>query len=137
MQPDVEAYWLQAQRNHERARADLERGSYDGCVANSQQTAELTLKARVVQTLNAPAPPTHSLAMLERALAAGGLAAPTAVLRAMSGLPERTWTRSRYPDPATNFIPARDITEQEARQALADAEVIHTWVRQQLGLPRP
>lgn len=135
VQPDVEAYWLQAQRHYERARADLGRGFYDGCVANSQQAAELVLKAAVVQMLRAPARPTHSLALLEQALRASGVAVPVAVATAIAGILERTWTRSRDPDPATNFVRARDITEQEARQALSDAEVIYTWVRQQLAPP--
>ena len=37
MQPDVEAYWIQAERNLARARADIANGFYDGCVATASR----------------------------------------------------------------------------------------------------
>ena len=102
---------------------------------DGQQAAELALKALVIDVTGRPAPHPHNLAVLEGLPRAHGMAIPPAVSGAGAGLPERTWTRARYPDPAPNYVPARDITTQGAQQTLSDAETIDAWVQPQLVPP--
>jgi HEPN domain-containing protein len=132
MSPDVEDYWLQAERNLERARNDLAHTFYDGAVANAQQAAELALKALTVARTHTAPVYTHDLDQLVRGLAAHGYAAPAHIVTHARAIPAGTWTRARYPDPAVHFVPARDIPETEARTILSHAEAICTWVRAQL-----
>jgi HEPN domain-containing protein len=136
MHPDAADYWLQAERNLARARNDLAHAFYDGAVANAQQAAELALKALVVDTGTAP-PYTHDLDELARVLAAHGRHAPADVRTHAHAIPSGTWTRARYPDPAVHFVPARDISEAEARGILDHAEAVWAWVHGQLLPPAP
>jgi HEPN domain-containing protein len=137
MRPDAEGFWLQAERNLARAQNDFAAGFYDGTVANSQQAAELALKALITELAGSAPPMTHSLARLEAIARTHGVAFPASVGTAISGLPEGLWTQARYPDAALNYVPARDITEQQARDTARDAEVIVKWVQQQLIPPPP
>jgi HEPN domain-containing protein len=65
MRPEAEGFWLQAERNLARAQNDFAAGFYDGTVANSQQAAELALKALITELAGSAPPMTHSLARLE------------------------------------------------------------------------
>jgi HEPN domain-containing protein len=137
LNPDIADYWLQAERNLARAHNDLKHAFYDGTMANSQQAAELALKALFVAVAGVAPPYTHDLDRLVRGLSEHGQTMPSSVTAHAHGIPSGTWTRARYPDPALHFVPARDITEPEARAILDHAEAVYLWVQAQIFPPTP
>jgi HEPN domain-containing protein len=114
------------------AARDLLTGSHWAwCCFTNQQAAEKALKAALEHFRDGRAG--HNLNDLRQAVEAH-IAVPAAVQDACARL-NRYYIPTRYPDAFPSGIPVAQFFENDARQALADAEEVIQFVGAALGPP--
>ena len=105
----------------------LQGGHPAASVFHAQQAAEKAAKGLWAHTKGALAPRTHAVGQL-----LDGLGAPSGLTAQGSRLATR-YTAVRYPDLwPPQPLPA--VSTEEAAAAIADAEDVLEWVKQELGL---
>ena len=129
MRPEAEAWWEQARADLRGAEQNLSTGLYYVAAFLSQQAAEKSLKALIVEKKRVLPPHSHNLADLGKLCGV-----PNELETALLKL-NPDYVNTRYPD-AANGIPSRMFNEEIAREHLAFAKRIVEWVAQQLSISK-
>jgi len=125
---DEAALWLTyAEENFNMARLALERGYFNACLQNSQQTVEKALKAVLVE-LTGESPKTHSIRELVR-LAAAELA-PAELNSEECDLLDSIYIPSKYP--VFGVLPGQFADSPTCVRCVDLAERVLTHVRGRL-----
>lgn len=120
------ADWLaQAAHDLQHARNALSTGDYDWACFASQQSAEKSVKALLLHSGGEGWG--HSVTRLLVDLKAG-LSVPEDILAASRRL-DKHYIPARYPNGFASGTPSEYYADDDARQAIADAETVHNFCR--------
>lgn len=125
MRPEIERWLLQSKEELDTARVSLKGKKWFACAFWCQQATEKALKALFIFKKKETSGPTHSLTFLGRELGV-----PTQFSTLLRDLTKEYYL-SRYPD-ASEDVPYKTYTQEDAEHYLTICEKILTWVESQL-----
>ncbi len=125
MRGESAGWWQQALEDLRTAETLATTERHYACAFFCHQAAEKALKALFIESQRQPAPPTHTLPTLGRAVGV-----PPPLLSALRRL-NLAYVTTRCPD-AANGIPAQMYDEETSAVHLTDARQVVAWVRERL-----